>query len=151
MSLSHCKDAQGKCLSFRVDILRRCGSYMRVLLYAIKRSLAKLNIKHRMCCNKPIDYKMLTKFFLDIITWFYGKKVTPIYCWGIGCAIFRALRFGWKIKIFGSLFQLVMNFFVRFSWKTKLYFIFKVWKSLLVLNGNWNRFLIFLHYHSLFI
>ena len=25
--------------------------------------LAKLNIKHRMCCNKPIDYKMLTKFF----------------------------------------------------------------------------------------
>ena len=57
---------------------------MQVLLYTIKRSLAKLNIKHRMCCNKPIDYKMLAKFFLDIIAWLYGKEVTPMYCWGIG-------------------------------------------------------------------
>ena len=75
MSLSHCKDTQGKCRSFRVDILKRCGSYtcMWVLQYTIKRSLAKLNIKHRMCCNKPIDYKMFTKFFLDIIAWLYGE------------------------------------------------------------------------------
>ena len=35
--------------------------------------LAKLNIKHRMCCKKPIDYMMLTKFFLDIIAWLYGE------------------------------------------------------------------------------
>ena len=74
MSLSHCKDTQGKCLLYGgVDTLKRCSSYMRVLLYTIKRSLAKLNIKHRMCCNKPIDYKMLTKFFLDVIAWFYGE------------------------------------------------------------------------------
>ena len=52
---------------------------MRVLLYTIKRSLAKVNIKHGMYCNKPIDYKMLTKFFLDIFAWLYGKEVTPIY------------------------------------------------------------------------
>ena len=27
-----------------------------------------------MCSNKPIDYKMLTKFFLDIIAWLtYGE------------------------------------------------------------------------------
>ena len=90
MSLSHCKDTQGKCLFFRVDILKRCGSYMQVLLYTIKRSLAKLNIKHRMCCNKPIDHEILTKFFLDIIAWLYGKELTPIHCWGIGCAIFKA-------------------------------------------------------------
>ena len=56
-----------------VDILKRCSSSLRVLLYTIKRSLAKLNIEHRMCCNKPIDYKMLTKFFLDIIAWLYGE------------------------------------------------------------------------------
>ena len=68
------------------------------------RSLAKLNIKQRMCCNKPIDNKMLTKFFLDIIVWLHGKEVTPMYCWGLGCAIFRALSFGSKIKIFGSMF-----------------------------------------------
>ena len=55
-----------------VDILKRCSSYMRVLLYTIKRSLAKLNIKRRMCCNKPIDYKMLTKFFLDI-AWLFRE------------------------------------------------------------------------------
>ena len=59
---------------------------MQVLLYAIKRSLAKLNIKHNMCCNKAIDYKMLTKSFPDIFALFYGKEVTPIY-WGIGCPI----------------------------------------------------------------
>ena len=47
---------------------------MRVLLYTTKRSLAKLNIKHRMSCNKPIDYKMLTKFFLDVIAWLYGER-----------------------------------------------------------------------------
>ena len=29
-----------------------------------------------MYCNKPVDYKMLTKFFLDIIA--YGKEITPI-------------------------------------------------------------------------
>ena len=46
---------------------------MRVLPYTIKRSLAELNIEHRMCCNKPIDYKMLTKFFLDVIAWLYGE------------------------------------------------------------------------------
>ena len=52
---------------------------MRVLRYTIKRSLAKLNIKHRKSCNKPIAYKMLTKFFLDIFALLYGKEVTPIY------------------------------------------------------------------------
>ena len=76
MSLSHYKDTQGKCLFFRVDIFKRCGSHMGVLQYTIERSLTKLNIKHRMCCNKPVDYKMLTKFFLDIIA--YGKEITPI-------------------------------------------------------------------------
>ena len=35
--------------------------------------MEKLNIKRRMCCNKPIDYKMLTKFFQDIIAWLYGE------------------------------------------------------------------------------
>ena len=70
---------------------------MRVLLYTIKRSLGKLNIKHRMCCNKPIDYKMLTKFFLDILALLYGKEVAPI-CWDIGCAIFRPLSFSQKMK-----------------------------------------------------
>ena len=76
---------------------------MRVLRYTIKRSLAKLNnIKHRISCNKPIAYKMLTKFFLDIFALLYGKEVTPIY-WGIGCASFRPLR---NIKIVGSIFSL---------------------------------------------
>ena len=56
-----------------VDILNRCSSYMGVLLYTITRSLAKLNIKDRMCCNKPIDYKMLTKFFLDAIAWLHEE------------------------------------------------------------------------------
>ena len=68
-----------------VDILKRCSSYMGVLLYTIERSLAKLNIKHRMCCDKPIDYKMLTRFFLDITAWLYGEEVTPIY-WHVGCS-----------------------------------------------------------------
>ena len=74
---------------------------MRVLLYTIKRSLAKLNIKHRICYNKPADHKMLAKFFLDIIAWLHGegdnsplgKELTPIY-WGIGCAIFRSKVLG---------------------------------------------------------
>ena len=74
------------------------------LLYTIKRSLAKLNIKHRMCSNKPIDYKMLTKFFLDIFALLYGKDVTLIY-WGIEFAIFSPLSFGQKIKILGSIFS----------------------------------------------
>ena len=26
-----------------------------------------------MCCNKPIDYKMLAKFFLDIVAWLDGE------------------------------------------------------------------------------
>ena len=30
-------------------------------------------VKHRMCCNRPIDYKMLAKFFLDIIAWLYRE------------------------------------------------------------------------------
>ena len=75
---------------------------MRVLRYTIKRSLAKLNIKRRMSCNKHIAYKMLTKCFLDISALLYGKEVTPIY-WGIGCAIFRPLG---NIKIFWSIFSL---------------------------------------------
>ena len=80
---------------------------MRVLLYTIKRSLAKLNIKLRMCCNESTDYKMLAKFFPDIFALSYGKDVkkdvTPIY-WGIECAIFRPLSFGRKIKILRSIF-----------------------------------------------
>ena len=61
---------------------------------------------------------MLTKFFLDIIAWLYGEGVTPIYSVlayiYIVCAIFVALRFGWKIKILGSIF-LAWNFnFVYF-------------------------------------
>ena len=56
---------------------------MRVLLYTIKRSLAKKNIKHRMYCNESTDYKMLVKFFPDIFALLYGKDVrkdvTPIY------------------------------------------------------------------------
>ena len=113
---------------------------MRVLLYTIKRSLAKLNIKHRMYCNEPTDYKMLTKFFPDIFALSYGKGVTPIY-WGIGCAIFRPLSFSWKIKILGSIFSLQLTFW---SDSHGTHFIFKVWECVLVLNGNWNRFLIFL-------
>ena len=63
MSLSNGKDTQEKHrFSFRVEVLKRCGSYMRILLYIIKRSLAKLNIKERMCYNKPVNHKMLAKF-----------------------------------------------------------------------------------------
>ena len=82
---------------------------MRVLLYTIKRSLAKLNIKHRMCCNEPIDYKMLTKFFPDNFALLYGKDVrkdaTPI-CWGTGYASFRPLidQFRLENKDFGVYF-----------------------------------------------
>ena len=86
---------------------------MRVLLYTIKTSLTKLNIKHRMCCNESADYKMLAKFFPDTFALSYGKDVrkdvTLIY-WGIGCAIFRPLSFGWKIKILGSIFSLQLTF-----------------------------------------
>ena len=78
---------------------------MRILLYTIKRSLAKLNIKHRMRCNKPIDCKMLIKFLLDIFTLLYGKEVALIY-WGTGCAIFKPLSFSQKIKILRSIFSL---------------------------------------------
>ena len=57
-----------------------------------------------MCYNEFTDYKMLAKFFPDIFALSYGKDVrkdvTPIY-WGIGCAIFRPLSFGSKIKIWG--------------------------------------------------
>ena len=117
---------------------------MRVLLYTIKRSLAKLNIKHRMCCNEPTDYKMLTKFFPDIFALSYvkdvRKDVTPIY-WGTGCAIFRPIFLGWKIKTLGSIFSLQLTFW---SDSHGTHFIFKVWEGVLVLNGNWNRFPIFL-------
>ena len=69
---------------------------MQVLLYTIKRSLiGKIEYQTQMCCNKPIDYKMLTKFFLDIFALLYGKEVTPIY-WGTGSAIFRPLSFSQK-------------------------------------------------------
>ena len=90
----------------------------------------KLNVKHRMCCNKIIDYKMLTNFFSDIIAWLImnGKEVTLIY-WGTGCTIFRILGFSWKIN-FWVCFVALFNFLVRFSWNTKLYFIFEVWKGM---------------------
>ena len=94
--------------------------------------------------NESTDYKMLAKFFPDIFALSYGKDVrkdvTSIY-WGIGCAIFRPLSFGWKIKILGSIFSLQLTFWSD-SYGT--HFIFKVWEGVLVLNGNWNRFLIFL-------
>ena len=60
-----------------------------------------------MCCNKPIDYKMLTMFSPDMIAWLYGEEGTGSHILAyinIGCAIFMALCFGWKIKIFGSIF-----------------------------------------------
>ena len=126
MSLSHCKDTQGKCRSVRVDILKRCGSYMWVLLYTIKRSLAKLNIKTECAAINLLTTRCLPSFSWTSLPGCMGKEVTPIY-WGIRCAIFRALSFGWKIKFFGSIFKLVINFLVRFSWNTKLYLTFKVW------------------------
>ena len=78
---------------------------MGALLYIIKRSLAKLNIKHRMCCDKPIDYKMLSKFFLDIIAWLYGEGGNS-HILAYRMCISMALSFGWKIEIFGSVFSL---------------------------------------------
>ena len=74
MSLSHCKDTQGKCLSYRGSISSK-DIVLVWVFYCIplRDLLAKLNIKHRMCCNKPTDYKMLTKFFLDIIALLYGE------------------------------------------------------------------------------
>ena len=95
MSLSNCKDTQEKYLSFRAEVLKRCGSYMRVLLYAIKRSLAKF--KHRMCCNKPINYKMLTKFFLELIAWLFGEDGN-FHIFGYRMYHFRVLSSGWKIN-----------------------------------------------------
>ena len=96
-SLSNCKDTQEKYFSFRVEVLKRCGSYMRVLLYTIKRSSAKLIIKHRMYCNKPINYKGLTKLFLDIIAWLYEEGGNSHILEYRMCH-FRALSFGWKIN-----------------------------------------------------
>ena len=108
--------------------------------------LAKLNIKHRMCCNKPIDYKMLTKVFLDIIAWLYGEGGNShLLAYIYRMCYFYGTQFCRKIKILGSILQLVINFLVRFSKNTKLYFIFKVLKNVLVLNGNWNRFVTFLY------
>ena len=98
MSLSHSKDSQGK-QTFRVDILKRCGSCMWVLLSTIKRSLAKLNIKHGMCCNKPTDYKMLAKFFLDIIAWFFGEGGNSQIL-GYRMCHFQGTRFRLKNKNF---------------------------------------------------
>ena len=78
--------------------------------------MAKLNTKHRMCCNKPIDYKMLIKFFLDIIAWLYGEGGNSHIL-----ADIQDVPFLWhsvlagKIKISGSIFYLVINFLVRFS------------------------------------
>ena len=97
MSLSNCKDTQEQYLSFRVEVLKRCGSYMRILLYMIKRSLAKLNIKHRMCCNKPINYKMFTKFFLDIIAWLFREGGNSLVL-GYRMRHFRTLSLDWKIN-----------------------------------------------------
>ena len=74
MSLSHCKDTQGKCLSYRGQISSK-DIVLEVVFYCIplRDLLAKLNIKHKMCCNKPIDCKMIAKFFLYIIAWLYGE------------------------------------------------------------------------------
>ena len=68
-----------------------------VLLYTIKGSLAKLNIKHIMYCNKPVNYKMLNKFFLDIMAWLYGEGGNS-HILGYRMCHFRALSFGWKIN-----------------------------------------------------
>ena len=97
MSLSNCKDTQEKHLSFRAEVLKRYGFYMWVLLYTIKRSLTKLNIKHGMCCNKPINYKMLTKFFLDTIVWLYGEGDNS-HILGRRMCYFKVLSFGSKIN-----------------------------------------------------
>ena len=42
-----------------VGMFKRYSSYMGFYCIPLRDLLAKLNIKHRMCCNKPIDYKML--------------------------------------------------------------------------------------------
>ena len=74
MSLSHCKDTQGKCLSYRGQISSKDIVFIWVFYcIPVRELLVKLNIKHRMCCIKIIDYKMLTKPFLDIIAWLYGE------------------------------------------------------------------------------
>ena len=75
MSLNLCKDTQEKCIFFRVEILKRCDSYMRVLLYTIKRSLAKLNIKGRNCA--AMDQLTLAMFSYTSSPGCIGKEVTP--------------------------------------------------------------------------
>ena len=75
-----------------------------VLLYTIKRKLAKLNIKHRICFNKPIDYKMLTKFFLDVIASLYGEGGNSHILTYRMCR-FYGTRFRLENKIFGSSFS----------------------------------------------
>ena len=50
-----------------------------------------------MCCNKPINYKMLAKFFLDIIAWLFGEGGNS-YILGYRMCHFRVLSFGWKIN-----------------------------------------------------
>ena len=52
-----------------------------------------------------------------------GKGVTPIY-WGIGCAIFRVLSFGWK-KIFASILYLVIKFFGQIRREHSIVFYFQ--------------------------
>ena len=64
MSLSHCKDTQGKYLSYRGQISSKDLVVVWVFYcMPLRDLLAKLNIKHKMCCKNPIDYKMLAKFF----------------------------------------------------------------------------------------
>ena len=76
---------------------------MRVLLYTIKRSFAKLNNKHRMCCNKPIDYKILTKLFLGVIAWLYGEGGNSHVLANRMCH-FYGTQFWKEDKIFGVYF-----------------------------------------------
>ena len=49
---------------------------------------------------------------------------------------FYGTQFQLENKNFGFSFQLVINCLVRFSQNIKSYFIFEVWKGVLVLNGN---------------
>ena len=46
-----------------------------------------------MCCNKPINYKMCTKFFEDIIVWLYGEGCNS-HILGYRMCPFRVLSFG---------------------------------------------------------
>ena len=78
MSLSHCKDTQGKCRSFRVDILKRCGSYVGFTVYH-KRSLAKLNINTECAAINLLTTRCLPRFSETSLPGCMGKEVTPIY------------------------------------------------------------------------